>query len=77
MGARGLYLNSPSINELRVVNADGTGGRRLTAEGFAPVWSPDGKYIIFSRSKARLYLIKADGSGERYLASGAYAKWIL
>jgi Tol biopolymer transport system component len=76
VGARNLSLNSPSVNELRVVNADGTGVRRLTAEGFAAVWSPDGRYIIFSRLQARIYLIRPDGSGERYLASGAYAKWI-
>jgi len=76
VGARGLGMNSPGINELRVVNADGTEGRRLTAEGFGPVWSPDGKYLIFSRLQARMYLIKPDGSGERYLSHGAWAKWI-
>ena len=76
VGARNLARNSPSVNELRVVNADGTGGRRLTAEGFGPVWSPDGKYLIFSRLQARMYLIRADGSGERYLSQGVYAKWI-
>jgi Tol biopolymer transport system component len=76
VGARNLARNSPSVNELRIVNADGTGGRRLTTEGFGPVWSPDGKYLIFSRSQARMYLIRADGSGERYLSQGVYAKWI-
>ncbi len=76
VGARNLARNSPGVNELRVVNADGTGGRRLTAEGFLPVWSPDGKYIIFSRLQARMYLIRADGSDERYLSQGVYAKWI-
>jgi Tol biopolymer transport system component len=76
VGARNLARNSPSVNELRVVNADGTGGRRLTAEGFGPVWSPDGKYIIFSRVQARMYLIRPDGSGERYLSHGVWAKWM-
>lgn len=76
VGARNLAQNSPRVNDSRVVNADGTGGRRLTAEGFAPVWSPDGKYLILSRLQARMYLIRADGSGERYLSQGVYAKWI-
>lgn len=69
-------VDSPSTSELWVANADGTQSRRLTTEAGPLVWSPDGKYIIFGRLQARLYLIRADGSGERYIAQGFYAKWI-
>jgi Tol biopolymer transport system component len=71
-----LGLNRPSRNELWVVNADGSGSRQLTTETQMPMWSPNGRYIIFSRPQARLYLIKADGSGERYIAKGVYPQWI-
>ena len=65
-GGRDFGRKSPSLSELRVVNADGTGGCRLIAEAYASVWSPDGKYIIFSRLQARMNLIRTVGSGERY-----------
>lgn len=69
-------MNSAGPSELWVVNADGTGGRRLTTEAAVPVWSPDGKYIIFRKLQWDLYFIRADGSGERHIARGLYAKWI-
>lgn len=74
--ASNLARNSPSTSELRVVNADGAGSRRLATEAGPLAWSPDGKYIVFGRLQARMYLIKPDGSGERYIAQGVYAKWI-
>lgn len=58
---------SPYTPELFVVNADGTGRRRLTAdsgESYFPAWSPDGKWIAFS-CNGRLCRIPADGSGPR------------
>jgi hypothetical protein len=76
IGVSGLGRNSPSTNELLIMNTDGTGNRRLTTEVGLPVWSPDGKFIVFSRLGARMYLIKPDGPGERYIAQGVYAKWI-
>ena len=54
--------------DIYVVNADGTGRRRLTrdpAEEFDPAWSPDGTKIAFSRSDGRRYQIfvmNADGT---------------
>ena len=69
-------MNSPSRNELWVVNADGNGRRQLTSETGMTIWSPDGRYIIFSRDQARIYLIKVDGSCERYIAKGNYPQWI-
>lgn len=51
--------------QLYVVNADGSGLRRLTRNGtykYQLVWSPDGRTIHFGR-----YLVSADGSGSRRL----------
>jgi TolB protein len=50
---------------LYVVNADGSGLRRLTTQPahlFNPSWSADGKAIRYGR-----YLVNADGSGRRKL----------
>jgi len=51
------------ITDLYVVNADGSGFRRLTADGFGdfqPQWSPDGKTIAFAtdRDSASFGLLK-------------------
>lgn len=66
--------NDPT--ELHAINVDGTASRQITANGMLPVWSPDSRYIVFHRVGAGLYIVRADGSDERYLASGVYAKWI-
>jgi len=57
-----------------VVNADGSGMRKLTsnaAEAYAaPAWSPDGQKITFASERAgnsEIYLMNADGSGQRTL----------
>ena len=57
-----------------VVNADGTGARRVTrgpCYDSAPAWSPEGRQIAFTRSRGsgqQLYVIGADGSGLRRLS---------
>jgi Tol biopolymer transport system component len=61
----GLGVHRFSSYQLYVVNADGTGLRRLTHKITGPyqvVWSPDGRTIYFGR-----YLVSADGSGARRL----------
>ena len=68
------------IGEIVVVKADGSGQRVLaTDQAFNPSWSPDGKRIAFHRvvdpseywrdrpCTMRVWVINADGSGERRL----------
>jgi TolB protein len=54
--------------DLYVVNADGSGLRRLTRHKNVRwiAWSPDGRTIAFLRER-EVYIVKADGSGERRL----------
>jgi TolB protein len=62
--------------EIWIMNADGTGQRRLT-EGLSPAWSPDGSLIAFS-GRAGLSVIRPDGTGRRVLArteGGEYPSW--
>lgn len=70
---------TPSLYELRgealyLMNADGSGRRRLTTglpPDLAPRWSPDGERIVFTRDPAygtyQLWTVDADGTGERRL----------
>ena len=52
--------------DLFVVNADGSGLRRLARNGSAPAWSPDGRTIAFLHNR-EVHIVKADGSDERRL----------
>ena len=60
------FEESARVNsDLYVVNADGSGLRRLTRNAaklrwFA--WSPDGRTIAFLRN-GEVYIVKADGMG--------------
>ena len=63
----------PSVMELFIMNADGSGNRKITSFGaasFAPFFHPSGQWVIFSSNlhdpKGRdfdLYKIRVDGSG--------------
>jgi Tol biopolymer transport system component len=58
-------------DEIYVVNADGSGLRRLTRNwksDNSPIWSPDGRKILFVRFvHGDVYVMNADGSGQRNL----------
>jgi Tol biopolymer transport system component len=51
-------------------------GRFGTCEVWAPDWSPRGDEIAFTSCARKLYIVKADGTGLRTLATPAYApRW--
>lgn len=63
-----------------IVNVDGTGlTRLLNKRADRPRWSPDGRKIVFESDQLRrdleqLYVISADGTGERRLTKrGVFA----
>jgi SH3-like domain-containing protein len=64
-----LVFTTQSGGDLYVVNADGTGLRKLTGGVIDPVVSPDGQQVAFTRwdgaEMGTLYVINVDGSGER------------
>jgi len=73
--------------ELCVMNADGTGLKRLTNNAvpeLTPSWSPDGRRIVFhrpigGRGRWQLFTINADGTDEKQLTVppglNAFAHW--
>jgi Tol biopolymer transport system component len=73
--------------DLYVMNGDGTHVRRLTYGRVAhegefdslsavgvdpPHWSPDRRKILFAGSRDGIYVVGADGKGQRRLATNAY-----
>lgn len=70
--------------DIGVVNADGTGVRRITRgpeRDIMAVWSPDGRWIAFSRLKQEggqpdLWLVRPNGTGaHRLVAKGSSPDW--
>ena len=73
----------PVSLQIYIMNADGTGQRRITDEGSAldynPSWSPDGSRLVFqSRPEVSpgvnsLYIVGADGMGRERITDGQYS----
>jgi len=61
--------------DIYVINANGSGLRRLT-DGMDPAWSPDGKKVAFARWRdpRGIYTIDEDGSNETLLFGWNQAK---
>jgi Tol biopolymer transport system component len=77
-GRRIVFLSRrDGDKELYIVNADGSGQRRLTRDAMyltIPAWSPDGRKIVFEgRPCCGVYVVNADGSGQRRLARNGHA----
>jgi TolB protein len=77
-GANFVFVRRDStVNRIYLMHIDAAGRgsalRRLTGDPQAennPVWSPDGRRIVFTRDLdgSGIYVINADGSGERRLS---------
>jgi Tol biopolymer transport system component len=81
-GPRACSDGHPSAGcnwEIYVMNADGSGQRRLTRDPAidgGATWSPDGRKLLFHRASrpkrgtlSGFYVMNADGSGQRRLAA--------
>jgi TolB protein len=67
--------------ELYLVNATGSGLRRLTrnnAEDFAGGWSPDGRLLLFTSNRAgprQVFVMRPDGTGAQNVSRSEAADW--
>jgi len=78
-----LSSSADVFDELYVMNANGTGQRRLTrtaANESRPSWSSDGRKIAFTREVGgsfELYVMNADGSAQRRLTPNSPVdRWV-
>jgi hypothetical protein len=71
-GGGKLVFMTSSGGDIYIINADGSGLRRLTSGGMDPALSPDGSQVAFARwddvqsgAPGSVWVVNADGGGER------------
>lgn len=69
-----LYVAATAAAPLAPERAIAAGIDPSSDDGVGPVWSPDGTGIAISTGNSIL-VVKADGSGSRFLAQGANPSW--
>jgi dipeptidyl aminopeptidase/acylaminoacyl peptidase len=77
-GRRLLVTRSERVTHfaLWVVNADGSGARRLH-EGLGGRWSPDGQSIVFDHGiPDTVSVMSAEGGHARRIAQGSFPRWL-
>ena len=70
--------NRDRQGEIYVINADGSGQKRLTrrpGDDWAPDFSPSGAQIAFTQLPGTIWIMNANGTGLRRLTSGTDADW--
>jgi len=68
-GTRQLSFD-PRKGLVYVINRDGSGMRSVGRMAGGPSWSPDGRWLVYTSDRTGnddIYVVKADGSGERRL----------
>jgi len=60
--------NCSQIDQLKLINPDGSRKTELAVHGLEPRWSPDGTKVAYWRGSGYLYVANADGSNENSVA---------